>query len=618
MGQLFYGENMTREELKEKARSLPMSPGVYLMQDKSGTIIYVGKAKKLKNRVSQYFADLASHSPKTRLMVSMIDSFDVIAAASEFEALILECSLIKRHMPKYNILLKDDKGFPYLRLDMREEYPTLRMENYARDDGAAYYGPFGSRGATQQLLDTIRLTFKLPGCSKKFPRDLGKDRPCLNYHMGTCNAWCQLSRLPKDYYAIYEQIQRLLKGDYRALAAEITEEMQQASENLEFERAAELRDRLRSIESLGQRQLVTAGSMSDTDVIGYYQTEAKACFVVLHYLDGDLVDKDYEILSVSDSREEAVSSVVKQYYLQRRAAPKLILLPCVMEDADEFAKLLQQELDKKVRIHMPQRGDQAKLVDLAVSNAKQEAERVTSREERLAGTLTLLQSSLGLEKPPRRIEAYDISNMGSDSIVASMTVFVDAKPLKRDYKRFKLKDMDGPDDYASMRQVLHRRFAHYLAGDKGFDEKPDLLLIDGGDRHAKVVQEELADMGLTFPIYGMVKDDRHRTRALISPDGEQFAISAVPALFAFVGRIQEETHRFAITYHRELRGKRQRHSELEDIAGVGEKRRQDLMKAFKSIKAIRAASYEELSAVVPKNAARAVYDHFHAEEEKEQ
>jgi len=616
MGQLFYGENMTREELKEKAHSLPMTPGVYLMQDKSGNIIYVGKAKKLKNRVSQYFADLASHSPKTRLMVSMIDSFDVIAAASEFEALILECSLIKRHMPKYNILLKDDKGFPYLRLDMREEYPTLRMENYAKDDGAAYYGPFGSRGVTQQLLDTIRLTFKLPGCSKKFPRDLGKDRPCLNYHMGACNAWCQLSRLQKDYYAIYEQIQRLLKGDYRALAAEITEEMQQASENLEFERAAELRDRLRSIESLGQRQLVTAGSMSDTDVIGYYQTEAKACFVVLHYLDGDLVDKDYEILSVADSREEAVSAVVKQYYLQRRAAPKLILLPCVMEDADEFAKLLQQELQKKVRIHMPQRGDQAKLVDLAVSNAKQEAERVTSREERLAGTLTLLQSSLGLENPPRRIEAYDISNMGSDSIVASMTVFVDAKPLKRDYKRFKLKDMDGPDDYASMRQVLHRRFAHFLAGDKGFDEKPDLLLIDGGDRHAKCVQEELSEMGLSFPVYGMVKDDRHRTRALISPDGEQFAISAVPALFAFVGRIQEETHRFAITYHRELRSKRQRHSELEDIAGVGEKRRQDLMKAFKSIKAIRAASYEELAAIVPKNAARAVYDHFHAKEEK--
>ena len=601
---------MTHDELKEKAHSLPLAPGVYLMSNQAGQIIYVGKAKKLRNRVSQYFADLASHTPKTRLMVSQIDHFDVIVAASEFEALILECSLIKRHMPKYNILLKDDKGFPYLRLDMREAYPALQLENYAKDDGAAYYGPFGSRGVSQGLIDTLRLIFRLPGCSKRFPRDVGKDRPCLNHQMGNCAGWCQPERTQTEYRARMLEIQLLLKGDYRQLAASLRAQMLEASEQLAFERAAELRDRLHAIEALGQRQLVTAGAMSDTDVIGYYQTEAKACFVVLHYSEGDLIDKEYEILSPADSQEEAVSSVVKQYYLQRRMAPKLILLPCEMEDAVQFQQLLLQELQKKVRIHMPQRGDQAKLVDLAVSNAKEEAVRLTTRAERLSGTLTLLQSMLVLEHPPRRIEAYDISNTGAADIVASMTVFVDGQPCKRDYKRFKLEGLQGPDDYASMRQVLHRRFAHYLSGDAGFSEAPDLLLIDGGDRHADAVREELLQMGLSFPIYGMVKDGRHRTRALITPDGQEISIAGNQAVFSFIGRIQEETHRFAITYHRSLRSKSLRRSALDEIPGVGDKRKQALLQHFKSVKAIRAASLQELEKVLPKPAARAVYEHF--------
>ena len=399
---------MTFEELKDKALSLPLEPGVYLMQDKSGQIIYVGKAKKLKNRVSQYFQNTASHTPKTRRMVSQIDHFDVIVAASEFEALVLECSLIKRHMPKYNILLKDDKGYPYLRVDMRDEYPTMELVSRVMGDGASYFGPYGGRFVTQRVIDTIRLTLKLPGCSKKFPRDLGKERPCLNYHMNNCDAWCQLSRSPAEYRARMEQAMLLLQGKYTELADSLREKMLAAAEALDFEQAAMLRDRLRAVESLGQKQLVTAGSMANTDVIGYYQSEAKACFAVLHYVDGNLLDKEYEILQPADSEEDAISTLVKQYYLARGAAPKVILLPKPMEDAALFEVLLYQNLQKKVHIRTPQRGDNVRLVDLAQKNAREEAERVTTKAERAAGTLGLLQSMLGLDTPLHRLESYYI------------------------------------------------------------------------------------------------------------------------------------------------------------------------------------------------------------------
>ena len=311
---------MTFEELKDKALSLPYEPGVYLMQDKTGTVIYVGTAKKLKNRVSQYFQDTASHTPKTRKMVSQIDHFDTIVARSEFEALVLECSLIKRHMPKYNILLKDDKGYPYLRVDLAEDYPTMQMVSRITGDKASYFGPFGGRFVTQHVIDTLRLTLKLPGCSKQFPRDLGKERPCLNYHMNNCDGWCQLSRSQKDYHARMEQAVLILQGNYKQVAGELRAQMEAAADKLQFELAASLRDRLRAVESLGEKQLVTAGTMANTDVIGYYQNETRACFAVLHYVNGSLLDKEYEILATADDPKEAVSSLVKQFYLVRGAA----------------------------------------------------------------------------------------------------------------------------------------------------------------------------------------------------------------------------------------------------------------------------------------------------------
>ncbi|MDD6200132.1 MAG: excinuclease ABC subunit UvrC [Firmicutes bacterium] len=605
---------MTFDELKDKALSLPYVPGVYIMRDKTDRVIYVGKAKKLKNRVSQYFQDTASHTPKTRLMVSKIDHFDVIVAASEFEALVLECSLIKRYLPKYNILLKDDKGYPYLRLNMKDPYPRITMVSKITDDGAGYYGPYGSRSVTHSVMEAIRLTLKLPGCSREFPRDIGKDRPCLNYHMNQCAGWCQTGKAPAEYRAVMEQARQLLMGNYRSVAEEIRTQMLSAAENLEFELAARLRDRLNAVEALGQKQLVTALSLADTDVVGYGETETKACFAVLHFSGGNLLDKDYEVFPVPDDREEAVSGLVKQYYLSRGLAPKRVLLPFAMEDGDLFARLLEQTYGRKTNLHVPQRGDNLRMVELANRNALEEARRVTGKEEKLSGALTLLGKMLAME-PPGRIESFDISNISGTDIVASMVVYQDGKPKKSDYKRFKLEGLTNQDDYASMRQVITRRFVHYQAGDKGFDAAPDLLLIDGGVNHANVAVEALSELNLRFPVFGMVKDDRHRTRVLVTPEGSEIAIDGNPAVFALIGGIQEETHRFAITYHRQLRSKRLRYSELDGIPGIGPKRKQELLKTFKSLTAIGQATLPELERLLPRDAAAAVYHHFHGEGE---
>jgi len=604
---------MTFDELKEKALTLPLAPGVYIMRNRDDKVIYVGKAKKLKNRVSQYFQNTANHTPKTRLMVSHIHHFDVIVAASEFEALVLECSLIKRYLPKYNILLKDDKGYPYLRLDMKQMYPRITMVSRLSDDGAMYFGPYGSRGVTQDLMEAIRLTLKLPGCKREFPRDVGKGRPCLNYHMNQCAGWCQEGKRCTEYRLLMEQARQLLSGDYKKVAAEIRENMLAAAENLEFELAASLRDRLNAVEILGQKQLVTAGTLADTDVIGYAQSEAKACFAVLHFSGGNLLDKDYELLTIPEDQEAAVSSLLKQYYLSRGHAPKQVLLPFEIEDAPLFSQLLEQQFGRKPNLRVPQRGDNLRLVELACKNALEEAQRVTSRDEKHRGTLVLLGKMLAME-PPERIESFDISNISGTDIVASMVVFQDGKPKKKDYKRFKLEGLTNQDDYESMRQVVRRRFSHYKDGDSGFEEAPDLLLIDGGIAHARAAVEALEQLGLTMNVFGMVKDDRHRTRALVTPEGEEIRIDSNQSVFAFIGTIQEETHRFAVTFHRQLRSKRLKYSELDSIPGIGPKRKQDLLKQFKSLTAIGQAELSELERILPRDAASAVYQHFHRED----
>lgn len=608
---------MTFDELKEKALTLPYAPGVYIMRDKTDKVIYVGKAKKLKNRVSQYFQDTASHTPKTRIMVSKIHHFDVIVAASEFEALVLECSLIKRYMPKYNILLKDDKGYPYLRLNMKEIYPVITMVSKPAEDGADYYGPYGGRSVTHDVMEAIRLTLKLPGCHKQFPRDIGKERPCLNYHMNQCAGWCQENKSCTEYRETMLQARQLLQGNYKAVADQIRQQMLQAADNLEFELAANLRDRLTAVENLGQKQLVTAGTLADTDAVGYGETEAKACFAVLHFSGGNLLDKDYEVLAKPDDRAEAVSSLLKQFYLSRGLVPKRVLLPFELEDSELFAQLLEQQHGRRPKLHVPQRGDNLRLVELACKNAFEEAQRVTGKEERVSATLALLGKMLAID-PPKRMESFDISNISGTDIVASMVVYQDGKPKKSDYKRFKLEGLTDQDDYASMRQVVKRRFSHYKAGDKGFDEGPDLLLIDGGVNHAKIAVTALEELDLRFPVFGMVKDDRHRTRALVTPDGQEIRIDNNQAIFSLIGSIQEETHRFAITYHRQLRSKRLRYSELDEIPGIGPKRKQELLRQFKSLTAIGQATLPELERLLPKDAAAAVYHHFQSKKTMEE
>ena len=608
---------MTFDELKDKALSLPYAPGVYIMRNRDDKVIYVGKAKKLKNRVSQYFQDTASHSPKTRAMVSKIHHFDVIVAASEFEALVLECSLIKRYSPRYNILLKDDKGYPYLRLNMKDIYPVITMVSRPADDGAEYFGPYGGRAVTHDVMEAIRLTLKLPGCKKQFPRDIGKDRPCLNYHMNQCAGWCQAKKSCTEYRQIMEQARQLLLGNYKQVASSIREQMLAAAEELEFELAASLRDRLTAVEALGQKQLVTSGTLADTDVVGYGETEAKACFAVLHFSAGNLLEKEYEVFPLPDDKNEAVSSLLKQFYLSRGLAPKQVLLPFELDDAELFEQLLEQQFGKKPKLRVPQRGDNVRLVELANKNAFEEAQRVTSKEEQASGTLTMLGKMLAME-PPGRIESFDISNISGTDIVASMVVFQDGKPKKSDYKRFKVEGLSNQDDYASMHQVVKRRFARYKAGDKGFGEAPDLLLIDGGITHARVAVQALEELGLKMRVFGMVKDDRHRTRALVTPEGLEIAIDTQPPVFALIGNIQEETHRFAITYHRQLRSKRLRYSELDAIPGIGQKRKQELLKQFKSLTAIGQATLAELERLLPKDAAAAVYQHFREKENVEE
>lgn len=606
---------MTFDELKEKAHALPLKPGVYIMQDAKNTVIYVGKAKALKNRVSQYFANLASHTEKTRAMVSQIDHFDVIIADSEFEALVLECSLIKRHQPRYNILLKDGKGYPYVRLPVKEDYPRFSLVNKPAEDGARYFGPFGTRGATQNIVDALCAALKLPTCSRKFPRDVGKERPCLNKHMGLCAGWCQSTLTAEDYRQAVEQAVRLLEGRFQEVEEELSAEMERAAEELRFEKAAELRDRIRAIELLGKRQKVVAGSLADTDVVGYHQGTAKSCFVLLHYVGGDLAAKDMELIEspMEGEQSEAVSALMGQYYAPRQALPAQILLPCEIEDEVPLARLLSEHCGHRVSLVTPQRGAKMDLIRLANTNAAEEVERATDRAERQSRLMEAVGRLLGLTETPHRMEAYDISNTGHDDIVASMTVFVDGRPLKRDYRHFKLKDMDGPDDYASMHQVLTRRFKRYLDGDEKFSALPDVLLIDGGATHAGVARQVLEELELTIPIFGMVKDDRHHTRALVTPDGQEIGIQQNQAIFSLIGQIQEETHRFAIEFNRLQRKNRVQGSVLDQIPGVGPKRRADLLKHFKSVKAIKAASREALAEAVDQKTAAAVYDFFRGE-----
>ena len=598
--------------LREKAARLPLLPGVYIMKNAQGEVIYVGKAKKLKNRVSSYFH--GDHLPKVAAMVDKVQDFDVIIAATEFEALILENSLIKRHRPRYNILHKDDKGYPFLRLDVKSPYPRLTLASRTVNDGARYFGPFGARHESRAIIDAVSKALGLPTCSRQFPRDVGKERPCLQYQLGACRGWCREEASREEYGQAVRQLILILEGRGAELGKELQRQMEEAAGELRFEEAARLRDRYRAVSTLEHKQHVIATARSDTDAIGF-QRGARCCMSVLHYTDGDLAGKDYTLFPEPlEEDSEALSELLRQYYVNRNLWPRTILLPFEVEDGEEIASWLGELSGHRVALEVPRRGDRAAFVEKAQLNAREEILRATTQAERHAKALEWLQKAMGLPVPPVRIEAYDISNTGDSDIVAAMTVHVEGKPRKKDYRRFRMKTLEGPDDYASMRETITRRFTHYLEGDAGFAELPDVLFIDGGAEHAAAAEEALSALGMALPVFGMVKDERHRTRALIDAEGREIGIQANPAAFALVGRIQEETHRFAIEYHRKLRDAVPV-STLEKIPGVGEKRRRALLQRFGSLRSVRAASLGELESVLPRPTARAVYEYFHKENE---
>ncbi len=602
------------DELREKANRLPQLPGVYIMLDSSNEVIYVGKAKALKNRVVSYFR--GEHLPKVAAMVSKVKDFNFIVAQSEFEALVLENSLIKRHKPHYNILLKDGKGYPFVKLNAKEEYPKFTIVNKTENDNALYFGPYGGRGQTRDIIDAVLKTLKLPTCSRVFPRDIGKERPCLNHHMGTCRAYCLKDSSGEEYRRFIKDAILILDGKSDDLQNQIKSDMMVAAEDLRFEKAADLRDMLRALSALGNRQKVISATRADTDAFGFFRG-AKCCVAILHYRNGDLVGKDYEIMDEPlETDGEILSQFVRQYYAIRGHFPKNILLPCNTDDMAELEQLLSEMGKKRVYVEVPQRGDRVGFIKTAELNAKEEVLRITSQQERRNKTLEWLQKTLELSALPKRIEAFDVSNTGNFGIVAAMTVFKDGKPLKRDYRKFKITETKGQDDYGGMREAVRRRFMRYKDGDEKFCDLPDLLLIDGGSTHASVAEKVLEELGIIVPVFGMVKDDRHRTRALIKSNGIELGIVGNQSVFSFIGTIQEETHRFAIEYHRSLRTKTIA-SELDKINGIGEKRRNELLNHFKTVSAIKKAEINELKRVVPKNTAEAIYNHFHSGKDKQ-
>lgn len=609
--------------LRKKAMSLPLTPGVYLMKNKSGKIIYVGKAKALKNRVSQYFGSQNNHSIKVRKMVENVDDFDYILCDSEFEALVLECSLIKQHSPKYNILLKDDKGYHYIKIG-NGEWKTISAVKQKLDDGAEYIGPYtGSYGVTNAVAEAKKI-FLLPQCSKVFPRDYNKSRPCLNFYLGQCSAPCA-GKIGKEAHnkAARQAVNFILNGSEEAIEA-LTAEMLEASENLEFEKAAKLRDKINSIKKISEKQKVFAASVEEQDVFAIVcasDGEApKACLSVLRFRDSRLRDSEHFIFDKPDDLPEARSELIRSYYSMRDFVPRRIAVDGETDETVLLGEWLSSLAGRKVTIALPQRGEQHSLIEMCRSNAAQKLALYLGRTGKTTAALDELGSLLGLGAPPEYIESYDISHTAGSNNVAGMVVFKNGVPLKKAYKRFSIKGFSGQDDYASMAEVLERRMLRYFEekdSGEGFGRLPDLILLDGGKGQVNAVIPVLEKYGLNIPLFGMVKDSHHRTRA-IARSGDELSLTSKRAAFTLVSSIQEEVHRFSIEYHRSKRSGSSLSSSLLSIDGVGETRCKALLRHFKTVKAISEASEEELAAVKGMNitAAKSVYAAFHPSDEE--
>ena len=602
-------------ELRKKAMALPLLPGVYIMHDKSNAIIYIGKAKALKNRVSQYFGSQNNHAEKVRRMVDNVDWFEYIITDSEFEALILECSLIKQHTPKYNILLKDDKGYSYIRVSPGD-WQKLSYVLQKKDDGATYIGPYKSSYYVKSAVEEANKIFMLPTCSRRFPQDFGKARPCLNYHIKQCMAPCTGRVKLADYQESVSQALDFLKGGSGNSIRQLTAQMEEAAENLEFERAARLRDKINAVRRMGDKQKVVANKVLDEDIIAGFSDEGKTCFQVFRFEGGRLFDRESFIVDSGDADTE---EFLLRYYTLRSDIPKQIALDTAPESLDDIGRWLSEKRGSKVTLTVPQRGEQAQLVSMCRSNAAEALAQQKGATVREYSVLGELQEVLGLDKLPEYIESYDISNLAGTENVAGMIVYKNGKPLKSAYRKFKIKGFDGQDDYGSMKEVLTRRFEEYQKAepaDEGFGRLPDLILLDGGRGQVRVVREVLQGMGLDVPLFGLVKDDKHRTRA-VTDEGHEISISARRQLFAFLSKMQDEVHRFAIGYHHSRRSKNTFRSSLTEIDGVGTVRAKALLKYFRTIDNISKADPEELEAApkMTKDSAQAVFRYFHPEEQ---
>ncbi len=581
---------MTIEELKQKALSLTLEPGVYLMKDKNGEIIYVGKAKALKNRVVSYFRNVSAHNSKTRKMVSLVNDFDYIVTGSEFEALILECSLIKLHSPKYNILLKDDKGYSYIRIS-DGPFPRL-SQSFKRGEEGTFIGPYLSAFAVKQMVEQANLIFKLPTCKKQFPKDFKKARPCLNFYINRCMGLCQGKISEEEYQKIFSEALEYIKGGGVLSEEALQKGMEEAAEALDFEKAAQLRDRIRALHHIADTQNVLLGEDRFLDVWGFAENGDTVFAVVIKVREGILADKQnfsFEGSSLSEVKNE----LLFRYYSQTREFPKAVLVDEETEDLDLLSEFLSHCANGKLSAVIPKRGERKKLLEMAKNNAVEQLSLKVSRTGKEVAVLEELSKLLGLEKTPLRIESYDISNWGETGKVGGMVVFENGRPLKSAYKRFSIKTVAGQDDYASMKEVLSRRLTRFLSGDENFAPLPDLILLDGGKGHVSAVREVLNELSLSIPLFGMVKDSRHRTRAIVTEDGE-IAISPVRSVFTFVTSIQDEVHRYAISYQRTLHKKATYQSVLTEVKGIGEKKQKALLRAFKTKKALKEATVQQL------------------------
>lgn len=615
-------------DIQEELKKLPQKPGVYLMKDENGQIIYVGKAVNLKNRVRQYFQSSRNQTAKTRSMVPNISEFEYIVTDSEMEALLLECNLIKKHHPYYNILLKDDKSYPYIKVTVQELFPRIFITRRMEKDKAKYYGPFTDVLAAKETVETLHKLFPIRKCKKVFPRDIGKERPCLNHYIGQCIAPCSGKVSSEEYQTYIKDAMDFLEGKHHAIMKKMEQEMLTAAENMEFEKAASLRDKISAIKSVAEKQKISNTGLGDADVIGFVRAFEECLVQVFFIRGGKMTGRENFTLTAfaEQSRAEILTAFVKQFYSGTAYIPKEIILQeaLVAEESDLITDYLSEKRGNRVTLTVPIKGEKHKLTELAHKNAmlifEQFGEKLKREEQRTKGAMEELRQALSLPNELKRVEAYDISNTQGFESVGSMVVFEDGRSKSSDYRKFKIKTVVGANDYASMKEVITRRLSHAIkekgeGKTTGFTRLPDLILMDGGKTQVHAAEEVLLAFGMEIPVCGMVKDDRHRTRGLLF-HGQEIRIPLTSEGFKLVTRIQDEVHRFAITYHRKLRDERNLHSVLDEIKGIGEVRRKALLRHFGSIEGIAAAEVAELLEVegmtIP--AAEQVYLFFHREE----